>query len=483
MESISLSSMSYEFTSNLIDAYSYNDMTIDVFTSEYVKLSKTHTSQQLIKDLVEDYTHLLPNEIVMLILRRVSKDIHEVGSCALSDNKTLNSPRELIEWIDELYKYDYINVNNAECIKLEFVTTLSADERWELFEDGLISNPGEDNIIRKLEEAYEFYGCCCSFKEWYFKEDCFQEQMMHDIQEVTDVKLIYAIVNALKDKYRNVIISSNTIPYAIRLYVWSLTPDEYIDWNGLEEYLSEIPMINQIRIFNYIFYLKAVGRVDENIDILDKFKEILTKGVKTAPLILSCPNGVQFNWLTILGVIVLFLEQKLQNPREPISYIQIEKIIGTTRSDRIFFIKGIETFFEGGLKITSIENWEEYKFVDYLQILKGSHVDLDSIYKINIEIAKFIEDVANCTQDDLVQLESRPLSESDIIDYTLDGEDESYYVVENDNYFDGDYLESYQDKKTYDRYGGTWAQDVEGYSDEDIDDIFDGDPNAYWNID
>lgn len=30
---------------------------------------------------------------------------------------------------------------------------------------------------------------------------------------------------------------------------------------------------------------------------------------------------------------------------------------------------------------------------------------------------------------------------------------------------------------------GSWAQDVEGYSDDDIDTIFDGDPLAYWNID
>lgn len=36
---------------------------------------------------------------------------------------------------------------------------------------------------------------------------------------------------------------------------------------------------------------------------------------------------------------------------------------------------------------------------------------------------------------------------------------------------------------TYERYGGSYAQDVEGYSDDDIDTIFDGDPSAYWNID
>lgn len=31
--------------------------------------------------------------------------------------------------------------------------------------------------------------------------------------------------------------------------------------------------------------------------------------------------------------------------------------------------------------------------------------------------------------------------------------------------------------------GGSYAQDEMGYSDDDIDTIFDGDPSAYWNID
>ena len=50
-----------------------------------------------------------------------------------------------------------------------------------------------------------------------------------------------------------------------------------------------------------------------------------------------------------------------------------------------------------------------------------------------------------------------------------------------DEYIDNDIEE--QTSRTYDCYNGSWAQDVEGYSDDDIDTIFDGDPNAYWNID
>ena len=39
------------------------------------------------------------------------------------------------------------------------------------------------------------------------------------------------------------------------------------------------------------------------------------------------------------------------------------------------------------------------------------------------------------------------------------------------------------DIPSYNRYGGSYAQDEMGYSDDDIDTIFDGDPSAYWNID
>lgn len=42
---------------------------------------------------------------------------------------------------------------------------------------------------------------------------------------------------------------------------------------------------------------------------------------------------------------------------------------------------------------------------------------------------------------------------------------------------------SYEEERTYERYNGSYAQDVEGWSDQDIDDVFDGDPDAYWNID
>ena len=56
-------------------------------------------------------------------------------------------------------------------------------------------------------------------------------------------------------------------------------------------------------------------------------------------------------------------------------------------------------------------------------------------------------------------------------------EDEDY------DYDDYDDYNFYSEKPTYGRYAGSYAQDEMGYSDDDIDTIFDGDPSAYWNID
>lgn len=47
--------------------------------------------------------------------------------------------------------------------------------------------------------------------------------------------------------------------------------------------------------------------------------------------------------------------------------------------------------------------------------------------------------------------------------------------------YDDDY--DFNDEKTYTRYNGSYAQDIEGWSDDDIDIVFEGDPDAYWNID
>ena len=55
-------------------------------------------------------------------------------------------------------------------------------------------------------------------------------------------------------------------------------------------------------------------------------------------------------------------------------------------------------------------------------------------------------------------------------------DNDDYYYDENDSY-------DYYEEETYERYCESYAQYVEDWSDQDIDDVLDGDPYAYWNID
>lgn len=74
-------------------------------------------------------------------------------------------------------------------------------------------------------------------------------------------------------------------------------------------------------------------------------------------------------------------------------------------------------------------------------------------------------------------------------------------LLTNDDYPHSEILDIFKDMKPFDipnnfrykrtnsyreyngDYTGTYAHDVMGYTNDEIDTIFDGDPDAYWNID
>lgn len=63
------------------------------------------------------------------------------------------------------------------------------------------------------------------------------------------------------------------------------------------------------------------------------------------------------------------------------------------------------------------------------------------------------------------------IEDNEFDDYDFDDED--------DPYWDDDYYR----EEHYEEFAGTYAQECEGYSDEYINDAFDGFADAYWNID
>lgn len=75
-----------------------------------------------------------------------------------------------------------------------------------------------------------------------------------------------------------------------------------------------------------------------------------------------------------------------------------------------------------------------------------------------------------CRDTELI-IESRRRGENLLIP-----NDRRYHHDSYDDYDEGDY-------NGYGRYRGSYVQDEMGWSDDDIDTILDGDPDAYWNID
>lgn len=61
--------------------------------------------------------------------------------------------------------------------------------------------------------------------------------------------------------------------------------------------------------------------------------------------------------------------------------------------------------------------------------------------------------------------------------------DPSDYSYENCDDYDDIFFKNYNEYPSYESFSGSWAQDIEGYSDDEIDTIFDGDPSAYWSVD
>lgn len=60
---------------------------------------------------------------------------------------------------------------------------------------------------------------------------------------------------------------------------------------------------------------------------------------------------------------------------------------------------------------------------------------------------------------------------------------EKYETWENQQHNSDDNDDNYYERESYGEYAGSYAQDVEGLSDDFINDVLDGDPDAYWNID
>jgi hypothetical protein len=91
---------------------------------------------------------------------------------------------------------------------------------------------------------------------------------------------------------------------------------------------------------------------------------------------------------------------------------------------------------------------------------------------INLNLSKVLDEEAKLTKYDML-FSGLVMSAYESVNEPVRKNDKSS-KRERTNYYQRD---------SYDKYSGSYAQNVEGLSDDFIDNVLDGDPDAWWNID
>lgn len=255
------------------------------------------------------------------------------------DYDTITNFGELVGWFNEECKYGYLNAQIFGDILKEITEGLSREDRWQLFDKGLIISPGMDNIREYLDDAYDKN----RFENEYFRKDCFQDVMCIDVLTVNGNKLKFMIVDHLDQKHQRDLVDK--CDGIIKLYLWVTNPNEKYDWSLITSYLSELPEEKQIRLFRYIFYLIAKKSMEISADELYKFFVESEKKVCHA----------------VRGMVYLLKEQL--SPIGTIKSEKLDEIIGEGfRNIHKFLL--VKTFFypcTGHLALTRMSQDRDYQ--------------------------------------------------------------------------------------------------------------------------
>lgn len=251
----------------LDDAANCGLITEDQHLDRYKEITKDYDIGRLLGILNDHLYHKnMPASTQTYLIKEVF-DKYKVKSLnsyhyVKVDYDTICNLGDLIGWFYKECRYGYLNAQIFDDILKEITEGLSREDRWQLFEKGLISSPGMDNIREYLEDAYNQN----RFENEYFRKDCFQDVMCSDILTANDNKLKFLIAEHLDSKHRRGLLDK--CEGVIKLYLWVINPDDIFDWNLIASNLSELPTEKQIRLFRSLFYLMAKKSLTISVDEL-----------------------------------------------------------------------------------------------------------------------------------------------------------------------------------------------------------------------
>lgn len=377
--------------------------------------------------------------------------------------------------LDDLYK-EFVETTTPACSAvcgILFILKAKMDNIYISITPAMVESVIGDN----LEQRYNFLKDC---KQLFYQ--CNGYQVVSEIQQNIEYQLFNGI---LKKEIKN-----NTLYYVISFYNTPVNlfgrTIEWLDSELVDTAIQVLKRNTDVNIINGKYYIPESDEffvkqfvIKYNID--DKCGLVSDKERMIELGFLPRHNAFQPLYTNHL--------RKYENsnyyicrcgceggadPNNNLPFYWCKKKICTRRAH--FFLPPSE--------------WERFCFADILYIVLGQKPNTrEAVWRVNAEISQFICDYAIVFRSNERSIYSAPLNES-LEKGTWDKNTSTYRNIYDDDDYDYEYGDDYDenydddyDKPTYDRYNGSYAQDEMGYSDDDIDTIFDWDPDAYWNID
>lgn len=241
------------------------------------------------------------------------------------DYGCITNLKDLFKWINDNVKYNHIDIELWKYKEKQLTEKLTKEERWSLFEEGIINNPLLDNIREQLDKAYKKN----SLKQELFNKECFQDVLAEDVINETNNDKIFMILDRLDFNHMNQ--AKDKANEQLNFFIWAYSPDENVDWEKISNYFYLLPYKKQIRLFRYLFYLKATGKTSFSVSELS---ERLTKN--------------NHKLCIHLQLVLLFLTKKSENLNTQISSYEIEEILGKPSKDiteMVFYRVNLSSYF------------------------------------------------------------------------------------------------------------------------------------------
>lgn len=360
-------------------------ITSEQHLARFKEITKDFDIKELLGIIERNYDKNIPvltqAYLIREIIRKFDFKSLETFNCVKTEYGFICNLIGLIKWFNDKSEFEYLDSRAWAEILKETTDKLSKEDRWQLFEQGLISSPSMDNIREHLDNAYYQN----NLKDEYFQKDCFQEAMVEDILSDTYCNKVFLILKTLNSQCYNMIRQSGN--ERVIFFLWAYLLDENINWKSTSQFFYLLPNDIQIKVFKYIFYLNATGH--ERFTAYELHQKLTN-------------NGKQFLSMT-LHVILYLLETKVNDLEARIKLkdlrnaYKIDIINPAIQQDMkmMSFVNEIKEFFyvcHGHLLLSN-----NYENINYIGEIVKKQTSTGDVFVISFY--KFLVDESGCSLD------------------------------------------------------------------------------------